>query len=143
MSRLEYDTPSFLDRLLVTVPIKGKVQSSRIVRVGFNKCYKYVVLLNLVLLTPFLTPSLLPSSMGFQCAAPQGLRYSPEQKLKQFNETIRKAASMGVPQTQIDVKHTRFTCVNASAPFSMLHRVVSNAVPGVCLRMPKKVVGMA
>lgn len=115
ISRFEYDPQSFLERLMVSIRVKNKLDSSRIIRIRFNNIYKYLLLVILLLLTFFLTPNLLPRWLGFEWARPQDLCQSPDAKLRIVEQLVRNESRFDRSLTFIRTQRHLFSCMNDSA----------------------------
>lgn len=113
--RFEYDPRTLIQRLLVSVHVKNKLDSSQIVRIPFKRVFKYLLLIILFLLTLFLTPSLLPRWLGFEWAAPRDLCQAPERKLEKLHAVIRHAGYADESMNYLERQRSLLQCMNDSA----------------------------
>lgn len=113
--RFEYDPRNFFQRILVSICIKNKLDSSRIIRVPFNSIYKYILIFVLLLLTFFLTPSLLPRWLGFEWAAPRDLCQSPDEKLVVLELLVRNESNADGAKLFLSRQKLLLKCMNESS----------------------------
>lgn len=113
--RFTYEPKNVMERVLVSLYIKNKLDTSKIVYLTYRTRYKYVLILVLLLITLFLTPSLLPKWLGFKWAAPDDLCRSPDDKLDVLRATVHNVTNFQESKMFLFKQSFRFHCMNHSA----------------------------
>lgn len=113
--RFVYQPTSFIQRLLVGVRIKNKLDTSRIVRIPFRVAYKYSLIITLLLIGAFLTPQLLPRWIGFEWASPDDLCQAVETKLNVLEQRLINMTRLNDAKLFLEQQRTNFECMEKSA----------------------------
>lgn len=114
-TRFRYAPRSLAERILVSIRIKNKLDSSRIIRIPFNSAYRYILIALLLALTTLLTPQLLPRWLGFHWAAPQDLCQAPDVKLEVLRSRVRAEARVDEATRFLVQQELNLRCMNVSA----------------------------
>lgn len=113
--RFQYSPKTFLERLLVSFHIKNKLDTSKVVQVPFSPSYRYSLLILLLLVTAFLTPSLLPRWIGFEWASAEDLCQNPDSKLDDLENFIHNHTRLKQAQHFLVSQKFHLECMNVSA----------------------------
>lgn len=114
-TRFTYSPKSKIERLLVMARLKNSIDRSRIIRIPFNKLYKFVLLGLLLLLAILLTPSLLPNWLGFEWATVRHLCQNSDEKLRVIEGQLANYTQVQNATKFLNIQQLNMRCMNESA----------------------------
>lgn len=113
--RFSYTPGSFFERLAVSVRVKNKLSQSRLVRLPYRVWCKYLLILLLVLIGAFFTPTLIPRWLGFEWASTQDLCMNKEEKLHALRGKIENITRLPELRARNRKQMFDMICMNESA----------------------------